>query len=439
MIKRITGQPLIAGEIDLPGDKSIAHRAVMLNAIAEGRARIANFCGGGDCLSTISCFRALGVKVVRTRAAPDVIEVHGVGARGLEEPQNVLNARNSGTTMRLISGLLAGQRFLSVITGDASLRSRPMGRIIEPLRKMGADISGRGGGRFAPLVVRGGGLRGMDYELPVASAQVKSSLILAGLFAEGETIIHEPAPTRDHTERMLVQMGAPLKKVGPRVAVPHLHQPLKALSLEVPGDISAAAYWLVAGAIHRRATLKVTNCGVNPTRTGILDILRAMGAELKVIPREPAGGEPVADIVAESSLLRATEISGDMVVRAIDEIPVLAVTACLADGDTVIRGAGELRVKETDRIAHTVRELTKMGARIEELPDGMVVHGVGRLRGAEVDSHGDHRLAMSLAVAGLVADGETVVKGAEAASISYPAFWNDLEKIVSRSPVKGVK
>ncbi|MEW6034007.1 MAG: 3-phosphoshikimate 1-carboxyvinyltransferase [Chloroflexota bacterium] len=437
MIRKVAGQPSLKGEIELPGDKSIAHRAVMFNAIAKGNARITNFCGGADCLATVGCIRALGVEVRRSRASPGTVDVQGVGDSGFQEPKDVLNARNSGTTMRLLAGLLSGQPLLAIITGDSSLRSRPMGRVVEPLRLMGADIQGRNDGRLAPLVIRGSHLRGIRHTLPVASAQVKSAILLAGLFADGETSVLEPGLTRDHTERMLAQMGAPLKREGTLVTVSRPDTPLHPLTLRLPGDISAAAYWLVAGVIHPKARIKVTNCGINPTRTGVLDALQAMGAKLTINRKGATGGEPVADIVAEPSQLKATEIYGDMVVRAIDEIPVLAVAACFARGTTVVRGAAELRVKETDRIAYTAQELSKMGARIEELPDGMLIHGVGRLRGAEVNSHGDHRLAMSLAIAGLAAEGTTTIAGAEAASVSYPTFWSDLETVAGKPRTRG--
>ncbi|MBI2853372.1 MAG: 3-phosphoshikimate 1-carboxyvinyltransferase [Chloroflexi bacterium] len=427
MIKKINRPSALEGQIRPPGDKSIGHRAVMLNGISEGKAHITNFCAGGDTLATISCMKAMGVKV--RRPAPDTIDVVGVGASGLKEPQDVLNARNSGTTTRLLSGILAGQPFVSIITGDASLRSRPMARATEPLRKMGADIIGRDNGRFAPLVIRGGKLHGIRYELPVASAQVKSAIILAGLFAEGETCIVEPGPTRDHTERILAGMGAAVRTSGRTITVSRIAGRLNPLSFTVPGDISAAAYWMVAAAIHPKATVDISGCGINPTRTGVIDILRSMGTRIVVRPADGTASEPTGDITISSSELHGTEARGDLVVRSIDEVPVLAVAACFARGVTTIRDAQELKVKETDRIVHTIQELSKMGARIDELPDGMVIHGVGRLHGAEVESHGDHRLAMSLAVAGLAAEGDTIIKGAEIASVSYPSFWSDLEKL----------
>ncbi|MBI2858093.1 MAG: 3-phosphoshikimate 1-carboxyvinyltransferase [Chloroflexi bacterium] len=408
-----------------PGDKSIAHRSVLFNSLARGKAEVSHFCGGADCLSTIRCMRSLGVKI--KRAGPERIEISSAGAEGFLEPANVLNAGNSGTTTRLLSGLLAGQDFLAILTGDSSLRSRPMGRIIKPLRLMGGDITGRKGGLYAPLVIKGSRLRGIDYSLPEPSAQVKSALILAGLFAEGKTEITEPAPTRDHTERMLAHMGAPLSKDGAVVTVRRLAHDLKPLSFTVPGDISAAAYWLVAGAVHPNARVTITACGLNPTRTGVIDILSKMGANISVTAKGERAAEPVGDVTVESSELRGVDLAGDIIVRAIDEVPVIAVAACFAMGTTTIRSADELRVKESDRIAQTTAELRKLGANIRELPDGMVITGTGRLTGNTVDSHSDHRLAMSMAVAGLAAEGTTTIIGSEAAAISYPAFWDDLE------------
>ena len=361
---------------------------------------------------------------------PPVLEVMGVGLDGLKEPQDVLDAGNSGTTTRLLSGLLSAQPFLSVITGDSSLRSRPMKRVIDPLRLMGAQIWARRGDSLAPLVIKGGNLRGITYRLPVASAQVKSAIMLAALFARGNTCVEEPQLSRDHTERLLRSLGVSLKIEDNRVEVAPLTAAPPALDLVVPGDISSAAYWLVAGAIHPRARLKIINCGINPTRAGLIEALQAMGAVLKIENERRQGDEPVADIQVESSELKGIDISGEMVPRLIDEIPVLAVAASLAKGTTTIRGAEELRVKESDRIDTTVKELSRMGAVIEALPDGMIIRGVQRLHGAEVDSHQDHRLAMSLGVAALAAQGITTISGAEAVDISYPGFWEELEKII---------
>ncbi len=427
MEKRIVKCHTLRGEVVPPGDKSISHRAIIFNSMAAGQAQVRNVSPGDDCLSTITCMRALGVEISLT--SPSVIQVTGVGRSGFTEPEDVLDAGNSGTTMRLLTGLLAAQPFLSILKGDESLRSRPMDRIIVPLRLMGAEIWGRRGNSVAPLAIRGGQLRGIEYRLPVASAQLKSALLIAALFAEGSTTLEEPGPSRDHTERLLQLMGADLEKEGGGVTLFPSSVPLTSVDVDVPGDISSAAYWLVAGAVHPNASVKVLNVGMNETRTGILEVLQAMGARLEVENERSEGGEPVADIRIGSGPLVATRIEGEIIPRLIDEIPVIAVAACLAKGTTVIRDAAELRVKESDRITATIRELSKMGARMEELPDGMVIHGIEKLRGAKCDSHHDHRLAMTLAVAGLVAEGETVVQHAEVAGVSYPSFWQDMETI----------
>jgi 3-phosphoshikimate 1-carboxyvinyltransferase len=429
-IRAIKSCPKLEGEVVLPGDKSISHRAVILNSLARGRAATENFAPGVDCLSTVSCLKALGVKIGRegSRDSPTV-SVSGTGADGLREASDVLDAQNSGTTMRLLGGLLASQPFLSVITGDSSLRNRPMGRLIQPLKLMGADVWGRGQNSFAPLVIKGKGLRGIDYTLPVPSAQIKSAILLAGLFARGSTVLRQKIPSRDHTERMLPHMGANVESKGNTIALMPLTSPLRALNLRIPGDISSAAYFLVAAAIHPDARIVIRDCGINPTRTGIIDVLLAMGARLEIDDARLEAGEPLADIVVESSELKGIEVSGDIIPRLIDEIPVLAVAGCIAKGKTVIRGAGELRVKESDRIATVVNELSRLGAQIEPLPDGMAIYGGRLLSGAEVESHLDHRLAMSLAVAGLIAKGETTISHAQVAKVSYPAFWQTLQQI----------
>lgn len=429
LLKTISPPKQLAGEIVVPGDKSISHRALILNSLALGSSKISNLSPGGDCLSTINCLKALGVNLEKQEVEPPVILLHGVGNTGLTEAKNVLNAVNSATTIRLLSGVLASQPFLSVLTGDISLRSRPMKRLIEPLRLMGAEIYGRGNDSFAPLVVRGKRLKGVNYSLPVPSAQIKSAILLAGLFAQGNTTVKQIQPSRDHTERLLKRMGAKLEVDNYYVSLKPLSAPLVAVDVCVPGDISSAAYWLVAGAVHQNAKIKIANCGVNPTRTGIIDVLLAMGAKIRVENRRLEGDEPVADLCIESSRLRAIEIGGDIIPRLIDEIPLLAVAACVAQGKTVIRDAGELRVKESDRIVTTIRELSRLGAKIEELSDGMVIYGGRALLGAEVRSHSDHRLAMSLAVAGLVAEGKTSIQNARAAEVSNPNFWKELESL----------
>jgi len=428
-LKKISPPKQLVGEISVPGDKSISHRALILNSLALGSSQISNLSPGKDCLSTIKCLRALGVKLTKQDVKPLAILISGVGNGGLTEARDVLNAGNSGTTMRLLSGVLSSQHFLSVLTGDMSLRSRPMKRLIEPLRLMGAEIYGRDDDSLAPLVIRGKRLHGVTYTLPVPSAQIKSAILLAGLFAQGETIVEQLQPSRDHTERLLKRMGAKLESDNKRISLTSSNTPLTAVDLHVPGDISSAAYWLVAGAIHPNAEISIVNCGINPTRTGIIDALLAMGARLKIENQRLEGNEPVADLHVESSQLRAIEIGGDLIPRLIDEIPLLAVAACVAEGKTVIRDANELRVKESDRIASISQELSRLGADIEELPDGMVIHGGRVLLGNEVRSHGDHRLAMSLAIAGLVARGNTSIQNARVAEISNPYFWEELNKL----------
>ena len=423
----------LEGEVILPGDKSISHRAVILNGLAEGKARIDNFSPGEDCLATIKCLEKLGVKIVRSglKNFPTLF-VSGMGEGGLKEAADVLDAMNSGTTIRLLGGLLSSQPFMSIITGDYSLRSRPMRRLIEPLRLMGAEIWGREMDSFAPLVIKGRKLKGIEYTLPVPSAQVKSAILLAGLFAEGSTILHQPIPSRDHTERLLKQMGVSVENDGNSVSIMPLNGPLHALDLRVPGDISSAAYFLVAGAIHPHAKIVVKDCGINPTRMGIIDVLIAMGANLKIENKRWEANEQLADIMIESSDLRGVEIGGDIIPRLIDEIPAIAVAGCIAKGRTVIKDAGELKVKESDRIATVAGELARLGAEIEQLSDGMVIHGGRLLSGTEVDSHSDHRLAMSLAIAGLVARGETAIKHAQVTQVSYPGFWQGLSMITSK-------
>lgn len=431
MIEKIRSPARLEGEITPPGDKSISHRAVIFNSIGSGAALVSNYSGGADCFSTVDCMKRLGVKIEvddRNKYSP-VLHIEGRGSLGLSEPEDILNAGNSGTTMRLLSGLLAAQPFFSVITGDESLRSRPMGRVIKPLQFMGADIRGRKKDTLAPLSIRGGSLKGISYDLPVASAQLKSCLILAALFARGVTTLKEPASSRDHTETMLAAMGASLGRVGSELAIKPLGKPPLCIDINIPGDISSAAFWLVAGLLHGKAVVKIRNCGLNPTRTGVLDVLKSMGASLEIINESEQGGEKTGDIIVRSSQLKAATIEGEIIPRLIDEIPVIAVAATQAEGATIIRDAGELRVKESDRIKTTVLELSKLGADIKEQPDGMIIKGRSILKGSIVDSQGDHRLAMSLAVAALVARGETGIAGSEFVDISYPSFWKELKRL----------
>jgi 3-phosphoshikimate 1-carboxyvinyltransferase len=429
--RRVAPATRLRGEIWPPGDKSISHRVAMFGAIAAGRSTAENFLTGADCLSTLSILAALSVEssIEPLADGRGRMVVNGSGFRGLREAADVLDAGNSGTTMRLMTGLLSPQPFLSIISGDASLRSRPMARVIEPLRRMGADLHGRGGDRLPPLVIAGRPLHGVDTTLPVASAQVKSSLVLAGLYAEGPSTIREPAATRDHTERLLRAMGAHVTSSGCEVRVEPVQDQLEPLNVRVPGDISAAAFWLVAALAHPDAEIVLRGVGMNETRTGIVDALRAMGGSISVEDEREQGGEPVADLVARSSHLRGTVIEGALIPRLIDEIPVLAVAAAVADGDTIVHDAAELRVKESDRIAATARELRRFGARIDEHDDGMTIHGGTELHAATGRSDGDHRLAMTIAVAALLAKGETSVEDAEAVTVSYPDFWADLGRL----------
>jgi 3-phosphoshikimate 1-carboxyvinyltransferase len=430
LVKRIKPAKQLIGEVILPGDKSISHRVAILGSFASGISEISDFSPGKDCTSTINCLKSLGVKITRNSEKSHEYTIYGTGYDGLREAVNVLNAGNSGTTMRLLGGLLAAQPFFSIINGDASLRTRPMKRLIDPLRLMGAEIHGRNYDTFAPLVIRGRKLHGISYKLPMPSAQIKSAVLLAGLFATGRTTVKQDQPSRDHTERLLKYMGADIDDKRNDVSIMPITRPLKPLKLRVPGDISAAAYWLVAGAIHPDAELDIRDCGVNPTRTGIIDVLLDMGAKIRIRNQRIECNEPIADISIESSKLRAIEIKGALIPRLIDEIPILAVAACFAKGTTVIKDAGELRVKESDRISATVKELTRLGAKIEALPDGMIIHGGSHLRGSDVRSYSDHRLAMSFAIAGLVATGRTLIQNPETVEISYPNFWNVLGNIV---------
>ena len=415
-----------------PGDKSISHRAALLNSIARGTAHVSNFCVGDDRTSMLRSLRGLGARIEKHSSCSvskgeECFRVRGQGPDALREPTGVLNAGNSATTMRLVSGLLAAQPFLSIITGDRSLRNRPMDRIVQPLVEMGATVMGRSQDSLPPLAIRGGDLHGIEYTIPIASAQVKSCLLIAGLHAEGETIVHQPAGSRDHTERMMSAMGANLKADGLSLTV--RPSELSAMNIRVPTDISGAAFWLVAGCCHPNARIRLNRVSINPSRTGVLDVLKSMGANVQIENVREDEVEPVADLVAESSQLEATEISGDIIPRVIDELPVLALAACFAKGTTVIKDARELRFKESDRIRATVESLSKLGASAEERPDGMVIRGGERLTGAECHSFGDHRIGMTMGIAGLLAKGETAVAGAEAANASYPGFWDTLHEL----------
>jgi 3-phosphoshikimate 1-carboxyvinyltransferase len=420
----------VQGKLTIPGDKSISHRALMLGAIAEGETVIEGLLLGEDPRSTAACFRAMGAKISELNSQR--VTVTGVGLGNLQEPNNVLDAGNSGTTMRLMLGLLASHSDrLFIVTGDSSLRSRPMSRVIKPLTQMGATIWGRQGNSLAPLAVQGRQLQPTHYHSPIASAQVKSCILLAGLMVDGQTTVTEPALSRDHSERMLQAFGATLEIDRHTHSVTLTGQPtLRGQKVIVPGDISSAAFWLVAGAIVPDSDLLVENVGVNPTRTGILEALEMMEADITRLNERAVAGEPVADLRVRYSKLKACEIAGDLVPRLIDEIPILAVAAAFAEGITVIKDAAELRVKESDRLAVMATELGKMGAKITELEDGLQITGGYELKGTETDSFGDHRIAMSLAIAALNAQGQTTINRAEAASISYPNFVATLTTVL---------
>lgn len=411
----------LKGDIFVAPDKSISHRSIMFSSLASGRGLVNNFLKAGDTLSTCGCFRSLGIEIL-DQGERMVIE--GKGLYGLNEPLGVLDCGNSGTTMRLLSGLLAGQGFLSLMSGDNSLTRRPMRRIIEPLTAMGAQIWGRAGDIYPPLAIKGSEkLKGINYRMPVASAQVKSSLLLAGLYAEGQTTISEPEKSRDHTERMLKAMGADIEVQGMEITLKPGRE-LYAQEFFVPGDISSAAFFMVAALIVPGSEIVIRDVGLNPTRAGIIEVLKDMGARMAIENQRVVGGEPIGDIVAGYSNLKGTRVGGDIIPRLIDEIPVLAVAMALAEGESVVRDAGELRVKESDRIKAICSELGKMGAHIEESEDGFIVQGRPEgLKGARVESLGDHRIAMSTAIAALKASGETTVHNSKVVDISFPEFW----------------
>ena len=421
----------ITGEVRVTGDKSLSHRARMLGALAHGESFLQDLSPGADVQSTARCLRALGVSIdfhsEGNGSEGPTARVRGVGLSGLSPPESPLDAGNSGTTMRLLAGVLAGQPFESVLTGDASLRRRPMGRIVEPLSRMGASIESERG--RAPLRIRGGRLKGIRYELPVPSAQVKSCVLLAGLFADGETTVVEPVPTRDHTERLLRQQGATIERSGRTIAL-RPGAALRPLALRVPGDPSSAAFWVAAATLLPGSRLLIRGVDLNPTRTGFLAALQRMGACVSRQNVREEAGEPVGDLVVRGAeSLQAIEVGGEELPALIDEVPLLAVVATQAEGTTVIRDAGELRVKETDRLRAVARNLGRMGAEVEELPDGLLIPGPQPLRGARLPSYGDHRIAMAFAIAGLCASGETVIEGAEWADISYPGFFEVLDRL----------
>ena len=413
------------GKLTIPGDKSISHRAVMFGALAQGTTRITHFLEGADCLSTISCFQAMGIHIQKNK---DEVLVEGKGLHGLQAPLDILDVGNSGTTTRLISGILAGQDFTSRLTGDASICQRPMGRIITPLSLMGAQITSQNQNGCAPLTIQGGHLHGIHYQSPVASAQVKSCVLLAGMYADAPTSVTEPVLSRNHTELMLNYFGAQVTSKGTTAAI--LPQPdLKARDITVPGDISSAAYFIAAGLLVPGSELLLCNVGINPTRDGLLRVCQAMGGDITLL-NVRNDGEPTADLLIRSSSLHGTEIKGEIIPTLIDEIPMIAVMAAFAEGTTVIRDAAELKVKESDRIQVMTDNLTRMGADVEALPDGMIIHGGKPLHGATSDSHKDHRIAMSFAVAGGICEGSLTITDGECVNISYPEFYTDLYRLL---------
>lgn len=411
----------LSGSLAIPGDKSISHRAVMFGSLAEGTTKITNFLEGADCLSTISCFRKMGVDIERNASE---ILVHGKGLHGLSAPSEILDVGNSGTTTRLISGILAGQSFTSELNGDASIQSRPMKRIMTPLQSMGADIVSIKGNGCAPLRITGKSLQAVHYQSPVASAQVKSCVLLAGMYADGITRVTEPVLSRNHTEIMLNYLGARVTSQGTTASI-EPEPVLKAREIQVPGDISSAAYFIAAGLLTPDSQILLRNVGINPTRDGILKVCRAMGADITLLNVNEEG-EPVADLLIRSSQLHGTTVEGSIIPTLIDEIPMIAVMAAFAEGTTVIRDAAELKVKESDRIAVVTEGLRRMGADIQPTEDGMIIHGGKPLQGAKINSYLDHRIAMSFAVAGTICDGTMDIVKGDCVNISYPEFYKDL-------------
>lgn len=416
---KIEPRKSVKGEIEAPGDKSISHRAIMLSAIARGKTRVTNFLAGSDCLATADCFKKLGAEI---EIEKEQILIEGKGLQGLKGYNGELYAANSGTTARLISGILSGQKFKSVISGDDSLCGRPMNRIIKPLRLMGALVSARED-NFCPLTIYGGNLKGIDYTLPVASAQVKSCLLLAGLYAEGETVVRESLPSRNHTELMLKALGADISFSGGAATVRGGGELKSIGEITVPGDISSAAYFLVLALISKGGEILIKNVGNNPTRNGIIEVLKKMGGHIEILNERESGAEPYCDIYAKSSRLKGVEVPGDIIPRIIDEIPILSVAAAFAEGTTVIRGAEELKFKESDRLEAIAVEIGKCGAKITKTDDGLIIEGTEEIKGTVYNSRGDHRIAMSAAVAAAFARGESAIQNAECVDISFPEFF----------------
>jgi 3-phosphoshikimate 1-carboxyvinyltransferase len=434
-VKKETVRPAksMNGGVEPPGDKSISHRYAMLAGLAEGTSELRHFSAAADCYSTLECMKALGAEV---KVEKDVVRVTGRGPRGLRAPRRALDAGNSGTTMRLLAGILAGQQFTSKLTGDDSLQKRPMKRVVGPLREMGADIRARED-NFAPLEIQGARLRAMNYQMPIASAQVKSAVLLAGLFADGLTSVTEPAHTRDHTELALEEFGAKIGKQGRTTQVHGLGANgagnLTAKSIDVPGDLSSAVFWIAAASLFPESSLMIHGVGLNPTRTAILDLFAGMGASIQVMGLKSSHGELVGDLAVKGASLKGAVIEGSQVPLLIDELPMLAALGPYTEGGIEIRDAAELRVKESDRIAALAENLQRMGATVEERPDGLRVAGrkSGRLHGAEIEPRGDHRIAMAFAIAGLGANGQTVIRDADCAAVSYPTFFQELHRLAA--------
>lgn len=414
------------GELLIPGDKSISHRSVMFGALSEGLTEVEHFLTGADCLSTIACFRQMGIAIEQSGSH---VLVHGKGLHGLQKPSEILDAGNSGTTVRLMSGILSGQTFASTITGDASIQKRPMKRVMLPLTQMNADISSINNNGCAPLEIKPASLQAIQYQSPVASAQVKSCVLLAGLYADGITSVTEPVVSRNHSELMLRYFGAQIDTNGTTVSI-HPDPVLTGQKINVPGDISSAAYFIAAALLTPNSEVLLKNVGINPTRDGMLRVCRAMGADITLLNEDYSGAEPCADLLIRSSSLHGTVIEGDIIPTLIDELPVIAVLAAFASGTTIIADAAELKVKESDRIAVMTDNLTRMGCEVHATDDGMIIHGGTPLHGAVIDSHKDHRIAMSFAVAGLVCDGELEIRDADCVQISYPEFYNDLYSLI---------
>jgi len=426
--KTLSTAAKLRGEITVPGDKSLSHRALMFNALAKGTAHINGLLDSDDTNSTIDCLQKFGVDIQRD--SDGSILIFGKGMRALTEPTDVLDCGNSGTTMRLLAGICAGVSGISILTGDDSLRSRPMDRIVKPLTLMGAQILARNNNSLPPVIIKGGRIIGGQRITPsAASAQVKSAILLAGLYADGKTTVMESKTTRDHTEKLLGVMGAQFSIEGNEITLIPPQNDLSAVDVTVPGDISTAAVWIVIASIHPDAELVLRNVGINETRSGLIDILRSMGGDIKLENKRYIGGEPVADLTVRSASLTGVQVNGELIPRAIDELPLIALAGAVADGETVIQDAKELRVKESDRIKTTFEALSAFGVNIEELDDGLQVYGGSSINGAIMNSSGDHRLAMLGAAAGLIASGETTVEDAGSVTVSYPAFWEDLEGI----------